>query len=150
VAKELASVGEQLIDLVGRAKADDLAALDASIAAKEKELTSLRAMRRVLALALGVETDMRGKVSRNGKAKHAAPPGPTSDLRTSEERRAACARYIATNGPTTGVALCRLFNIPQGSKGLVFDYEWFKSGDNGYELTPTGQAAANRLKAGGG
>lgn len=130
--KAEASIGEQLMDLVGKAKPEDLAALDAVIEGKEKEVSSLRSVRKVLAISLGVEEEKK----KGGRKKPAASPGasPTAAGQPSaspptgstEERRNKCVRYIAKNGPTARGELMALFGIPQGSGGIVFDPEVFE------------------------
>jgi hypothetical protein len=149
MAKEQVTVSDQLIDLVGKAKAEDLSAMDQTIADKEKEIVSLRAMRRVIALALGVETDGRLNKKPKGAAKPVgAPAAPASS--TTEERRALCVKHIAKNGPTVGATLCQLFDIPTGSQTTVLTHEWFERSDRGFALTAKGNDAARRLAAGGG
>jgi hypothetical protein len=144
-------VGLQLVDLVGRATAEDLAAVDGQIAAREKDLASLRAVRRVLALALGVEQERKPGPPKGASARASAggvggpgqdPPAGRGALL--EERRVRCARYLLKNGPTKGAELCRLFTIPTGSQTGVLSCDWFVQTDAGYELSPLGRAAVQR------
>lgn len=136
---EAPPVGTQLMDLIGKATADDVAALDAQIAEKERELDSLRTVRRVLALATGLET--KKKPGGGPRKKADGQPRPAGGGSMAEERRTKCARYIAKHGVTTGARLCDLFEIPTGSQTGVLDHPWFLKTNAGYDLTPAGRAA---------
>ena len=141
--KESASVGEQMLSLVAVAKPEDLAVMALSITAKERELTGLKAVRKVLALTLGVEPE--GKKPGPRRKADPAPATPASNSETSDQRRAKCVRYIAKNGPTPGAELCRLFNIPPGSQTAVLSHEWFERHPKGFTLTSLGNDAARTL-----
>ncbi|VTT98916.1 unnamed protein product [Gemmataceae bacterium] len=140
-APEPRPVGEQLLDLVGRATPDDLKAIDDAIAAKDRDLAALRAVRKVLAVAAGVEEPKKpGPGPRKEKA-DADQPGRGGSM---EERRVRCARYILKNGPTPAAGLGRLFDIPAGSQTGVLSHPWFQRTDSGVDLTAVGRAAVQK------
>lgn len=139
--QEPKSVADRLIELVSAATGDDLAALDDTIAAKEKELAALRKLRGVL--SAGEEKAPRAVARQRRTATPAAASAPAAgvELTVGEARRMKSARYILKNGVTTQAALCRLFGIPAGSQSATFDHEWFEKTDAGLDLTPRGRAA---------
>lgn len=141
-AKEPAPVGDQISTLLARATPEDLATIDAAVSAKERELDSLRAVRKLVAVALGVEP---AKNAKPGPRKHQASGLPSvtpSPRGVVDERRKRIAAEILKNGPTPGSAIAARLNFPAGSVGHTIDHEWFVATDRGYDLTPRGREAA--------
>ena len=143
---DTATVAGQLLGLVGKATAEDVAEIDRLIEERSKELDGLRAVRRVVALATGLEQPAKRGGPRKGSAKRAEsaaehPPGSPAATSVGEDRRYKAARYISKNGPTPSTALGRLFDIPTGSITATFSHPWFAHTDAGLDLTEAGRKA---------
>lgn len=148
------SVASQLRDLLGRATAEDVAELDAEIAAKEKETEILKANRKLLAQAVGIEEPKKHWTQRkNNKAADNEPAKPTASTPASTdlvEKRRKVARWIRENGPkhldkvSQGTGISR---FGPGALGTVVIHEWFHTTPDGtVQLTDKGDRAAAELK----
>lgn len=152
-AKKVEPIGGRLLALIAGSTADDVERLDAEIAAREADLESLRAVRRVIALKHGLAkpSGWKGKKEKGDAPKAADKPAGgfmgNPDRTVGDERREKIARRLLKFGPTTGANLCDLFNIPKGSIGMTMDHPWFQGGPGGYELSDLGRKAAPGLPA---
>jgi len=137
------SVGDELLTLVGKATADDLKAVDEAIAAKEREIDSLRAVRKVIALATGAESAQGRKKPQAARSDSPAGGANGNPNRTvSDERREKIAKYLYANGKTGSAALCRVLSIPTGSITATLAHPWFVTGSDGISLSELGRKAA--------
>lgn len=143
-------VGDELLKLMGKATAEDVKAMDDAIAAKERELDGLKAVRKMLALAVGIETPKKPGPAKGtpSRAPRADAPLPDGSGRTvGDERREKFARYLLREGATTGGVLCNRLDIPNSNITTLMQHPWFKSGPKGYELTDLGRKAAPGIAA---
>jgi hypothetical protein len=143
VGRQLLGVGRQLLEMVGRAGEQDLAAVDAAIGEAERGPESLRAVRAVLAAKLGLTAPRR----KGGRAKAPAalaggvPAGPPSKGELTGEGRRQVAAHLARHGATPAAELSAKRSIPYGSMGALMAHEWFTGADTGSVLTPAGNRA---------
>lgn len=57
------------------------------------------------------------------------------------QRRVTIARYLATNGPTRVMAVAKALGIPDGSIHSLIKHEFFRTTDQGVEVTQAGREA---------
>lgn len=148
MAKPQTSKATDLLSLIESATAEDLAELDAEIAGVENRLTSLQAVRKVIAKRLGVEEPAKGKRPRRAvtgekpAAAKAAPAGTPLRDRILES--------IAMDGPDTIAVLAKkLDSTYQSAYAAVNDSEWFEKDVGGkVKLTNVGWQTAKERKVG--
>lgn len=141
------SVASQLRDLLGQATQADVDEIDAEIAAKDEEIAKLRANRKMLAQAIGLEPEKKHwtqqrkpKPPKEPKAEEAKP---SSDPK---ERRQIVLRHLRAVGSCsldTLSAQTRISRFGPGALGAVLAHEWFHvSPENMVSLTDKGDKAS--------
>ncbi len=157
------SVATQLRDLLAKATAEDVKELDAEITAKESELDKLKANRKLLAQAVGIEEPKqhwtRRKKAANGgdtakpasaASSSSSASGPAAAGTDLMEKRRKVLRWVKENGEkhldrvSQGTGISR---FGPGALGTVVIHEWFHTTPDGtLKLTDKGDRAANELR----
>ena len=125
-----------LVDLLASAGQDDLKEIEAAIEAAERELSSLRAARKVIQLKLGLifdkQDNFRKKVQQQrDKAVSGVEVASLSETSLISKRRQEIYQYLAVNRNVSQQKLCEVFDIPMGSITATLNHQWFKKAKNG-------------------
>lgn len=136
-----ATAGEQLLKLLGGVTAEDLAAFDETLAAREAELAGLREVRRVMAGRLGLLPKKGGPRKGGGKSA-AAPPSALDRAEQMIERRRRVAKLLATRAPLFQGAIMSECEIGGRVIAETLACDWFESTSQGFRLTNAGRREA--------
>jgi len=127
-------VAVRLRELLAAATPDDVQEIDAEIALKEEELAKLRANRKLLAAAVGLEEPKRGPGRRTGakasgaKAEEAGGPPKVAWGGDLTERRKIALKHLRAVGQCSLDALSTATRIARqgpGNLSAVLAHEWF-------------------------
>lgn len=143
----------RLAELVGKATADDLAAIDADIAAKRAEIDGLTQLRKLIAVRLGIEEPKKGPGGRPGPRKpraevgggptHANGVAATPDRNAAvHARRVSIARLLSGRGPLFPAVIANELDIEVGNLTYALKSDWFENGNGGWRLTAVGRKEA--------
>lgn len=135
-------VGTDLMGLLERATADDLAAIDAACEALRKKLNALEAVARIIRITVNGKPERKRPTPR-GKA--ATPAGNGADdprNAMQQDRRRQIARLLGSRGPLKAFQIANECEIPLGSMTKTLACDWFKSTDAGFRLTEVGRREA--------
>lgn len=124
-----------LLAALDEAKQEDLDAIDDQAKGLQGKLDSLRALRRVMAAKLGVESNGSGRGG--GKRKSV------------DEWQKELVRYLSHSGPKTRATIMLDLKISSGVIGKVLDHGFFEKSPNDGRigLTLAGKSEAQRLAA---
>jgi hypothetical protein len=124
---EQPSVGTQLMALIDRAEAGDLALIDAQIAVHRKNLDALTRLRAVLALRINGRAPATNGHAGNGAANGTSGGG--------SKRRREVVGFLTKHGPTPQANIAKALNIPEGSMTKLINCDWFERTDKGIAAT---------------
>lgn len=143
--KEMPATGQQLLDLLDKATAADLADIDQHIAEHQANIDRLSAVRKLIDIKVNGKPEhwtKRGPKKPKAAAAPSvngvsAPPPPAGSIMA--ERRKAIAQLLGKEGPMSGMVICNRLGIPTGSMTAILTCEWFKQSSEGYRLTELGR-----------
>lgn len=136
------TTGERMTALLAGATAADMAEIDQQIAgvnarydellaAQKSELSSLKALRKLI--------DLRLNGPKQRKAPKPRQPGGAPGGAMIKARRNAIARLLAREGAMPTMSIASRCDIPEGSIGAVLKCDWFLASSAGYRLTDKGR-----------
>lgn len=148
-------VGRSLLDLLGKAQARDLAALDDRIGELEKELAAVREVRKLVAARLGLTPERKkpgpaANGHRNGThapapARAKDPARPNGPVRRGLVGAAekTIAAFLATAGPKSQPDIVAGCGVQGAHAGSALRCDWFTVLPDGrYSITPLGRQEA--------
>lgn len=137
------SVASRLRDLLGEATEADVKEMDAEIEAAEETLAKLRANRKLLAQAVGLEEPKKHWTQqRKAKAEPATKPAAAESKDMGEKRKTVLKHLRSVGGSCQLDALSaatRISRYGPGALGTVLAHEWFHvNGDGLATITDKG------------
>lgn len=148
-ATKVPPLATQLRELLAKATKEDVDLIDVQIEEKEQELATLRADRKMLAQAAGIEEPVKRGGWPRGRKSQADDSGVTKMASDIPARRKKVLAYLRANGVKSLQALSEQTGIARqgpGNLASVLACEWFHTSPDGLvTLTDKGDRASTNL-----